>query len=63
MVISTHTKFVSANMLLSCQSLSITEAAITGGDKSEHTQSTCPQTHTLIVAAMFLHDSHDYMCQ
>lgn len=35
--------FCRYTLCLWSQSLSITEAAITGSDKSEHTQSTCPQ--------------------
>lgn len=60
MVITTYTKFVSANVLLS-QSLSITEAAITGGDKFEHTQSTCPQ-YTLSLLLRCLYIIHMIAC-
>lgn len=53
MVITTYIKFVSAMLL--CQSLSITEAAITGGDKSEHTQRTCPQyTLSLLLQCFYI---------
>lgn len=60
MVITTYTKFVSANVFLS-QSLSITEAAITGGDKSEHTQSTCPQ-YTLSLSLQCFYIVHMIAC-
>lgn len=48
--------------VLLCQSLSITEAAITGGDKSKHTQSnTCPQ-HTLLLLLQCFYIIHMIAC-